>query len=207
MLGQGPELGNLADKYAWVKEIEAWTVAVAIGTTRHELVRIYGGDPDDPIGEYLFSQMADLGGDPDSLKFHMQVIETGEHVVAVENNGWSGSHTEIARQCSADGRSFFSVYWNVNSFGLLTQAVNGKVTARFEFLYPIAPTKAAGEIRPSWAIGEETDLTAARQTCFTLLENQTGVAIDPYWLGAQRPTYRIPEPHWLFRDLTGADQP
>jgi hypothetical protein len=207
VLGHTPELGVLADKYTWVKEIDAWTVAVVSGVTRDDLVRTYGGDPDSAAGDYLFSQMGDLGGDPDGLGFHVQVINAGDHVVAIENNGWSGSHPEIARRCSNNDRDFFSVYWNTNSFGLLTQAVNGKVTARFEFLYPIAPNAESGEIRPDWAIGEETDPPAARQTCFALLEQQTGVTIDPYWLGQQRPTYPIPEPHWLFRNVEGADQP
>ena len=190
-------LEDLIDKYTWVNEIEAWTVAVVEGRTPEEVIRIYGGDSDKPVGDYLFSQMYDLqGDDPDSLRFHLQVLDRGRHVVTLENNGWGGNLPEIARRCSVHSGRFFSVHWDTHAKGMLTQAIDGKVTAYFESFYPIAPEEPQqpAEIRPQWAIGAEVDLGLAWQTCFALMEQQTGVAIDPYWLGEQRPTYRIPEP-------------
>lgn len=166
-----------------------------------------GQDPTAPVGDFQFAQLADLQGDDlDALICHVQVLDLGRYVVALENNGWSGSHPEIARRCSADGGRFFSVYWNVNAYGMLTQAIDCKITANFEMLYPVAPDEQPHEVRPAWAIGRETAIEVVRQTCFALLEQQTGLAIDPSWLGEQRPTYRIPEPHRLFRDVDGADR-
>lgn len=203
-------MGSLIERYAWVKEIEAWTVAVIEDKTPADVIRIYGGDPTAPVGDYLFSQMADLQGDVvlDDIKFHLQVIQSGDRVVVLENNGWSGSLPEIARRCSVNGGAFFSVYWNVNASGKIVQACNGKVTAFFDFLYPIAPEAAQfGEVRPEWATGPEVDDDLIHQTCFALLEEQAGVKIDPYWLGEQRPTYRIPEPYWMLKDVEGAEVP
>lgn len=207
MLGEPPDIAATAEKYGWVDEIEAWTVAVITGRSPADVIRIYGGAPQSPEGEYQFGQLAELGGEPENLRFHVQVVDLDGHVVALENNGWSGSHAEIARRCSADARSFFSVYWNVNGFGLLTEAVDGQITTRFEHLYPLAPIPEANEIRPDWALGDEVDLSIAPRVCMALMEQRTGVSIDPAWLGQQRPTYRIPEPYALFRDVEGADQP
>ncbi|MGB3443245.1 MAG: hypothetical protein WBA97_31285 [Actinophytocola sp.] len=32
-------------KYAWVKNIEAWTIAVSSGRAADDVLRAYGGDP------------------------------------------------------------------------------------------------------------------------------------------------------------------
>jgi hypothetical protein len=58
------------------------------------------------------------------------------------------------------GGQFFSVYWNINAFGLLTQAIDGKVTARFESLYPfsLAPQQP-GDVRPAWRWGPRSTLS------------------------------------------------
>lgn len=192
---------ELIDKYAWVDEIEAWSVAVVAGTTPEDVLRVYGADPEAPVGDYTFSQMADLQGAYDDLKFHVQAFEHDDRVVAWENNGWSGSHAEIARRCSTDDGSFFSVYWNVNAFGLLTQAVGSELTARFESLYPFDPDPPQpGDIRPTWAVGDDVDPGLAWRVCLALMEQQTGVAVDPGWLARPRATFRIPEPHTLYGD-------
>jgi hypothetical protein len=198
------------DKYAWVNEIEAWTVAVIEGCPAQDVIRIYGGNPDDSIGDYLFAQMSGLQGpgEPEPLQFHVQVIDQGRHVVAIENNGWTGSLPEIARRCSVEGGRFFSVYWNVNAYGTVAQAVDGEVTAYFSSLYPISSEPPQpGDIRPEWAIGPGVDVELAWPVCFALLEEQTGVAFDPKWLSEQRPTYTIPDPHWMLRDVENADRP
>ena len=199
----------MIDKYAWVSEIEAWTVAVVTGRPADEVIRIYGGDPASPVGEHYFAQMPDLqgGGYPDSLRFHLQILNPGNHVVAIENNGWSGSVPEIARRCSANGGKFFSVYWNVNAFGMLVEAIDGKITAHFESLYPIAPDPPQpGEVRPAWAIGPETDPGLAWPTCLALMEQRTGLAVEQQWLSTPLPTYHIPDPDLLLKDVAEARQ-
>ncbi|XVV02480.1 DUF6461 domain-containing protein [Actinosynnema sp. CA-248983] len=199
---------SLAAKYAWVDQIEAWTVAVVRGCAADEVLRIYGGDLASSVGDYPFAQMADLQGDGVAdLKFHAQLLDVAGRVVVIENNGWSGSLPEIARRCSADGGEFFSVYWNVNAFGMVTAAASGKVTAHFEHLYPFAPNTEPHEVRPDWAVGPEVDVASARRVCFALMEQQTGVVFDATCLAEARPTYRIPDPHWLYRDVDDADQP
>jgi hypothetical protein len=203
-------LKDMIDKYAWVNDIEAWTVAVVSGQPADEVVRIYGGDPASPVGDYFFAQARDLQGGayPDPLRFHLQVLSHGDHVVALENNGWSGSVPEIARRCSAHGGHFFSVYWNVNAFGMLVEAIDGKVTAYFESLYPIAPEPPqSGEVRPAWAVGPETEPGAAWPTCLALMQQQTGLAFDQRWLSTPLPTYGIPDPDELLKDVENARVP
>jgi hypothetical protein len=198
----------LTAKYAWVDQVEAWTVAVVRGRPADEVLHIYGGDPAGSVGDYPFGQLADLQGDGvTDLKFHAQLLDVDGRVVVIENNGWSGSLPEIARRCSANGGEFFSVYWNVNAFGMVTAATSGKVTAHFEHLYPFAPQAEPHETRPDWAVGPEVDVASAGRVCFALMEQQTGVAFDAGWLAESRPTYRVPDPHWLYRDVDNADQP
>jgi hypothetical protein len=199
---------ELIDKYAWVNEIEAWTVSVVEGRRRDDVVRAFGGDPADPAGEFTFAGVdAQRGPQVDHLEFYVQLLTVGDHVVAIEHNGWSGSLPEIARRCSTDGGRFFSVYWNVNGFGMITQAIDSAVTACFEALYPFGATQNQGERRPDWAIGSEDDVDRAWQVDMALLEQQTGVAVDPAWLQTPLLTYSIPDPHWHYRDVVGAEHP
>jgi hypothetical protein len=209
VLGHVTALDGLIARYSWVQEIEAWTVAVIEGRSADEIIRVYGGDPATSVGDYYFAQLADLQGpgEPEPLRFHLQVSTHERFVVATENNGWTGSIPEIARRCSAGAGRFFSVYWNANAFGMLTQAIGGTVTASFEFLYPLAPEAYPPEIRPDWAIGPEIEPNLARQACFALLEQQTGLRFDRDWLTEMRPTFRIPDPDVMLRDVPGARQP
>lgn len=198
---------DLIEKYVWANDIEAWTVSVIGGRSSDDVVRIYGGDPAAPTGEFTFSGVdAQRGPQADNLEFYLQILPEGEDVVAIEHNGWSGSLPEIARRCSAGGGRFFSVYWNVNGFGLVTQAIDGGIAARFEALYPFDPTEGKSERRPGWAIGPAADVNLAWQVDLALLEQQTGVEVDPEWLRTPLPTFRIEDPHWLYRDVEGADR-
>lgn len=197
------------EKYSWANEIEAWTVAAVKGRTVDEVISIYGGDSADPIGTYHFAQMFDLqGDDPYNLKFHVQTFNRPPYVVVIENNGWSGSVPEIARRCSADDGQFFSVFWSLTGSGAVTQAIDGVVTAHFAALYPFSlEPPQPGDLRPDWATGPALDVELAWPACMALLEQQTGMAFDPSWLTEQRPTYRIPDAHWLLRDVEGTDRP
>ena len=184
-------------------------MAVVEGRTADDVLCIYGGDPNNSIGEFTFAQLSHMKGrgEPYPIEFNVILPYVDQHVVAVENDGYSGSIPEIARRCSANGGRFFSVYWNVNAFGLMTQAVDGEVTAYFEHLYPFAPEPESNEIRPDWAIGPELDVTLAKQACLALMEQQTGLAFDPFWLNDARPAYRIPDPHSMLKDVEGAERP
>src|SRR6266545_2181684 len=122
------KLEELIDKYAWANDIEAWTVAAVEGRSASDVIRTYGGDPDNPIGDCHFAQLFDLlgPGEPEPLRFHMQVLTHGEFVVAIEDSGYSGNVPEIARRCSVDGGRFFSIHWNIHAAGTLIQAIDGK---------------------------------------------------------------------------------
>lgn len=202
---------ELIHKYDWVDDpkLEAWTVAVVDRCTVEEVLGIYGGDPTKPAGEFTFYGIHEHRGPQiDHLDFFVHIFPHRDHVVVLENNGWSGSFPEVARRCSADGRQFFSVYWNVNAYGRVTQAIDGVIKSNFEPLWPFLPEPGdRWERRPHWAIGPETDVKVVWQTCMAQLEQQTGVEVDPAWLTTPLPTYQIPDPHWFYRDVPGADKP
>lgn len=60
--------------------------------------------------------------------------------------------------------------------------------------------------RPDWAVGPGTDVNLSWQICMAMLERQTRVDVDPAWLRTPLPTFPIPEPHWFYRDVPGADK-
>lgn len=205
---------DLVAKYTWACGIEAITVAVAVGRSVEEVVRVYGGDPTAPHGEYAFAEVDKhlralydsrsieelmehlyaLYDEEPTVGRGLQVLEGSGWVAAVENGGHSGSFPEIARHCSAGGGSFFSVNWDSNAPGTVTQAVDGTITARFESRYPITPESRGNDRRPAWAIGPDVDVEDVWPTCLALLELQTGVVVEESWLHRPLPTFHIPDP-------------
>jgi hypothetical protein len=198
---------ELIRKYEWVREIEAWTVTVIKNRPVDEVVQIFGGDPAEPLGDLTFAAMDERReqGSPD-IEFHLQVMRHGDVVVTMENDGYSGAFPEIARRCSAGGGSLFSVYWNIHAAGLVTQAIDGAVTARFESLFPVEPEPRGEDLRPAWAVGPEIEPRLAFQVCMVHLQQQTGVAVEREWLTEPHRTYRIPDPYRLYHDVEGADR-
>ncbi|MFC4851928.1 DUF6461 domain-containing protein [Actinophytocola glycyrrhizae] len=197
----------LVGNYSWVNEIEGWTVSVMRSRPTAEVIRVYGRDQEVPLGDVPFADMdRHRGPDTGAVELFVQVVRHEQCTVTLEHNGWSGALPEIARRCSADGGWFFSVYWNIHAAGMVTQAIDGHITAQFEPLYPMTPDVQPGERRPAWAIGPEVELGLTRQVCMAQLEQQTGVAVRQEWLTEPLPTYRIPEPYWLYRDVEGADR-
>ncbi|WP_026927087.1 DUF6461 domain-containing protein [Granulicoccus phenolivorans] len=198
-------LAPLIDKYAWAEQVPAWTIAVVRGRSVADIVRNYGGDPT-PLGtwdksgilEYQEAAPAYLSAEPRTTTTFedgllVQVIDAGDQVVTVEDNGFRASSAEIARECSAGGGHFLSVFWNVEGLGYVVEGIDGQLTAKFEALHPITPTTNPHEVRPSWAIGPEPE-QAWQSCCLALLEQQTGVAIERDWFsfpGEPRPTYRL----------------
>lgn len=189
----------MLDRYAWADDqgtgrIDSWTLAVVEGKSAEDVVRIYGGNPDKVVGERTFAQLYYLQGDERSgYKFHLQVLGSGDHVVALENSGYTGNLPEIARKCSAGGGRFFSVYWSPSSRPQLTQAIDGQVTAYFE----LSPGE---DLAPPWIKNLSVDVKKLRSTALALMEQQTGLAFDRDWLTEVRPTYRIPDPYRMQDD-------
>lgn len=188
----------MLERYAWADDhgagIESWTVAVVEGRSPDDVVRIYGGDPDKPVGERYFAQLYYLQGDERrGYKFHLQVLTSGEHVVALENGGYTGNLPEIARRCSVDGGRFFSVYWSPSCPPQLIQAIDGQLTAYFKLA-------STGEPAPPWIKDLSVDAKKLRSTALALMEQQTGLAFDRDWLTAARLTYRIPDPYRMLAD-------
>ena len=196
----------LLGKYAWVNEIEGWTVSVMRRRPTEDVVQIYGRGDAEPMGELAFAAMDEhRGPELDRVELFVQVFRHEEHTVTLEHHGWSGSFPEIARRCSAGGW-FFSVNWNIHAAGMVTQADDGVVVAHFESLFSIEPEPRGGDRRPEWAIGPRVEPGIAWQVCMAQLEQQTGVVVERQWLTEPYPTYRIPEPYWLYRDVEGADR-
>lgn len=194
---------ELTEKYAWADEDEnlAWTVAVIDGFDADEVIRIYGGDPAQPLGQWTFDD-AWVPEDDFGEYFYVQVITHDGYVVAIEPNGWTGKVAEIARRASADGGRFFSVYWNADGRWYIVQAINGAVTGSFDVAlrYPT-------DLLPAWAVEVDFSTNNLGALCLALMEQQTGLVFDPAWLRDKLPTYRIPDPDVMLRDVDGARQP
>lgn len=194
---------ELIDRYQWVQQLDVvMTFAVIQGRSVDEVVRIYGGDP---AKSQLMTtiEAEDAGLDDD---FYFQVFEHQDAVVALENNGWSGTVPEIARRASADEGRFFSVHWNGNGMFRITEARGGKVVAYFEPTFGTEPT-APDDIVPEWAAGLELQPDELRAACLALVEQQMGVAFEEEWLVKKLPTFPIPDPDELLRDVEGARTP
>ena len=162
-------------------------------------MRIYGGDPTRRTSLTMTEGADDVGA------FYLQVFPHGSSVVALENNGWSGTVPEIARRASAGGR-FLSVHWNVNGLFRVTEAIKGTVTAYFE-PSPGAGPVAPDDVVPAWASDIEFTAGPLRATCFALVEVETGVAFERQWCEATLPTYRVPDPDVLLTGVANARTP
>lgn len=189
-------LTDLARRYRWADEEFdlAWTVAVVQGRDAADVIPVYGGDPARPVGEFVFAGLADLQGDLDNPRHHLQVIVHRGAVVVVEWNGWTGLVPEIARRCSVGGR-FFAVHWSLSSNPRVNDAVDGRVAANFEIF---AGTPGLAEV---------VDVGALRSTALALMEQRTGTAFERGWLDDVRAAYRVPDPDELLRDVPGAWEP
>ncbi|ONI92795.1 hypothetical protein ALI22I_01850 [Saccharothrix sp. ALI-22-I] len=195
---------QLTDAYDWIERQDVvMTFAVITRSTTQAVVRTYGGDP--ASSRPMTTVEAEDAALDDRGHFHVQVFEHQDHVIALENNGWSGTIPEIARRASAGGGSFFSVHWNVNGLFRITEAADGKVTACFDPMR--ADADDPGEVVPGWAAEVTFEVGKLRATCLAVAEQQTGVAFDQAWLAAKLTTYRIPDPDVLLKDVEDARVP
>ncbi|MFG1912912.1 DUF6461 domain-containing protein [Kribbella sp. NPDC048928] len=183
----GPHLTD----YGWITWIDA-TIAVSTSPAAL-LLEAYGAEA--ALGEHTFREASELQLEtfPDHLTFHLQLRQVGDFTVLLESNGWTGSIPEVARRCSVGGH-FFSVYWNQNTDGQLTEAKDGRITARFNSVTAYYPYEVQFDTRPAWAIGPRPEPGTDVPLCLAHLEAQTGVAFQQTWLDEQMPTYRIKDP-------------
>jgi hypothetical protein len=167
----------------------AWTVAVIEGRTEDEVVTLYGGTPGRPTGLLTFEQ-AWVPQDDFGRYFHLQTLTLGRHVVAIENNGWTGKSADLAQRVSAKHGRFFSVHWSPVATHI-TQAADGTIIADFEPL-DAAPPEQPGDRLPPWLNTVSFTADGLRSTMLVAMEQQTGLAFDRQWLSTPLPTYRIP---------------
>lgn len=195
---------QLIASYDWIEHQDVvMTFAVIQYSTVQEVVRVYGGDP--AKSQLMTTVEAEDAALDDPGHFYVQVFEHQGHVIALENNGWSGTVPEIARRASEGGASFFSVHWNVNGLFRITEAADGKVTASFDPMRVNADDP--GDLVPSWAAEVPFEVGKLRAASLAVGERRTGVVFDQVWLTAKLPTYRIPDPDVLLEGVEGARMP
>ncbi|GAB2795761.1 DUF6461 domain-containing protein [Amycolatopsis magusensis] len=113
--------------YRWIRESmlgEAATVTVVRGASAAEVLRGFGADPAEPESAQKLAQEFAL--DP-----WVAVLPVEGGVLAVEFNGYQGSHRPVLEPLSRTGRTA-SLFWNVNALTRLSFADNGNVLASFE---------------------------------------------------------------------------
>ena len=117
--------------YRWVGKTAlsgGATVTIATGMAVEEVIHAFGGDPDDPesMTEIRDEQLEDYT----TLIASVAVLDLGNAVVAVEHNGFHGTHGEILSRLSRQGRAA-SMYWSEVA-RRLSFAENGELLASFE---------------------------------------------------------------------------
>lgn len=197
---------ELSTKYTWAEHEDiVLTVAAISGKTEAQVVEIYGGNPDESQ-DLTFAEAEDLGPDTQDGPAYFEVFPVGSHVVALENNGWSGTIPEIARRTSRPTGSFVSVSWNVNGVFRIVQAQDGKITAWFDPLYGSEQVGPA-DVIPDWAHGVDFAIGQLRSICLAVWEEQGGVSFEHAWLTGKLPTYRIPDPDVMLKNVENARLP
>ncbi|WP_253835992.1 DUF6461 domain-containing protein [Actinokineospora globicatena] len=179
-------------RYRWADEDRdlAWTLGVVAGRSVDEVVAAYGGGAGQ-VGERLVFAGAQVGAGELGAVSLVQVLEVGEYVVAVENNGWRGKDVGVARRASAAGGGFISVFWNLNANYKVTQAADGELLASFDPLTVQHPPPP-GEVYPPWITEVVFTDTGLHAALLAVVEHQTGLVIDRGWLTTPLPTYRVP---------------
>lgn len=196
---------QLAEKYSWADKDPDFvcTIAVVTGTSASDLVRAYGGDPDE-AARLTFTDawpsQSDFG-----IHFYVQVFTEGTFTVAVEPNGWTGDVPEIARRASAHGH-FVSTYWSMSGVSRMTEAMAGKVTAHFD-PFAVGYSGGMGDLQPDWIEDASFDLDRPNASCLAAVELRTGIEVKAEWFGRELPTYRIPDPDIMLKGVENAREP
>lgn len=164
------------DRYSWVSDSLRCKVAVAgcitvvTGSSAEEVLLAFGGNPAQPTRPWT-----------DAMQYQeptVALLTAGAAVVAVEDNGFQGSRTEVARAASRRGRSA-SCYWNVNMHMRVSLAASGRELCAFD---PTAPRQRSGD-DPSAVAPLLADLDFATGAWVTqgmlLVERFTEVVVTP----------------------------
>jgi hypothetical protein len=194
----------LRDRYVWADEDNdlAWTVAVIQGIDVETVLTIYGGSSTTRLGELTFAEAMNDRNEHFEDHAVLQLLTHDRCVLAVEPNGWTGNVPEIARRVSHGGGSFFSVYWSPSATQIV-QARDGQVTASFDPNFIGLPA-GANDLLPGWVGDNDFPLEHLQSSCLAAMEQQTGFAFDRAWLERKLPTYRIPDPDEMLKDVENA---
>ncbi|MFF2087241.1 DUF6461 domain-containing protein [Nocardia sp. NPDC058176] len=121
------------DAYRWVAKsalAEAATITVVAARNPDTVVRAFGGDPATPEAMATLEGRAMEHGDP-----WLAVAPVADGVLAVEYNGYQGSHAPELRALSRGTRAA-SMYWNINGLTRLSFAADGRIVAAGELGEP-----------------------------------------------------------------------
>lgn len=113
-------------RYRWIGRSRltvAATVTVVTGLPAEEVIRAFGADPARP--EPL-PELREAYADP-----WLAVLDLDGVVVAIEENGYYGSHADVLTAASRAGRAA-SMFWNVNAVTRLSFAKGGALLSSFE---------------------------------------------------------------------------
>ncbi|MFI6165636.1 DUF6461 domain-containing protein [Nocardia sp. NPDC051052] len=117
------------DAYRWVEKsalADAGTITVVAAGNPDTVVRSFGADPAAPERMDELEERAMERNDP-----WIAVASIADGVMAVEYNGYRGSHGPELRALSRGTRAA-SLYWNVNGLTRLSFAEDGRIIAAFE---------------------------------------------------------------------------
>lgn len=124
-----PVVAEPEDAYHWVERsalAEAGTITVVAQGNPDTVVRAFGADPATPEPMDELEERAMERNDP-----WIAVAPITDGVLAVEYNGYQGSHGPELRALSCGTRAA-SLYWNVNGVTRLSFAADGRIVAAFE---------------------------------------------------------------------------
>ncbi|MGH3280904.1 MAG: DUF6461 domain-containing protein [Trebonia sp.] len=143
------------------------------------VVRAFGGRMEEArrlsaeeIGEVF-------GGEPS-----VAVRRQGDWVIAIEDNGWQGSRTEVLRRVCEETRAV-SAFWNVNAVTRFSYAADGRLLTGFDAL------------TPEWRDGDDPDCLEETRDglpwqddrrvalVLALAARVTGQQVSPEWLAGE----------------------
>jgi hypothetical protein len=174
--------------YRWLRSSglePAATVTVVTGSSPEQVVAAFGGDPARPVP---VDEALTNGLDP-----WVAVLPVDGAVLAVEFNGYQGTHDGVLRAASARGRAA-SMYWNVDALTNLAFARDGEVVDSFEPLF--AHTAPDPEVRAALAGIDWADYTDLHEKGLVAVEEFTGHGVraqDVERIQAAAVGYRIPD--------------
>ncbi|WP_181773981.1 DUF6461 domain-containing protein [Amycolatopsis pittospori] len=158
--------------YRWVGDSdlgEAATVTMVAGASPEEVLRGFGADPAEPVSALDLSEDFDL--DP-----WVVVLRVEGGVLAVEFNGFQGSHRPVLEPLSRAGRTA-SFFWNINAVTRLSFADKGIVHAAFEL--GCADEAEDPDVIEALAGLDFDNYRDRRERAFVAVERYTGYRMAP----------------------------